>query len=125
MLIKILVIEDQNNNMRLIEQILEDVGENIMITKADSGEKAILVGKDEEFDLVLTDIALPNMDGIQTAQMLKTYPQYRSTPFIAVTAYAALKDEEVFRQVFNDYISKPINDDLFIEKVKKWIGDKL
>lgn len=125
MLIKILVIEDQYNNMRLIEQILEDISENIVIAGADTGEKAILIAKDEEFDLVLTDIALPDMDGIEITRVLKTYPQLKNTPFIAVTAYASFDDKETFEQIFQDYIAKPINDELFTEKIKKWIGGKL
>lgn len=125
MLIKILLVEDQYHNIRLIEQILEDIDKNIQIIKAETGHKAIEIAKDEQFDLVLMDIALPDMDGIQITKTIKTYPQFKDTPFIAVTAYAMLKDEEEFKQVFDDYVSKPIDDDLFIEKVKRWIGDKL
>jgi len=71
------------------------------------------------------DIALPDMNGIQITKAIKMYPQFKNTPFIAVTAYAMLKDEEAFKQVFDDYVSKPIDDDLFTKKVKSWIGDKL
>jgi CheY-like chemotaxis protein len=125
MLIKILLVEDQYHNIRLIEQILGDVSENIEIIKAETGQKAITIAKNVQFDLVLMDIALPDMDGLQITKILRDYPQFKHTPFIAVTAYAMLKDEESFKLVFDDYVSKPIDDDLFTEKVKKWLGDKL
>ena len=125
MSIKILLVEDQYHNIRLIEQILEDISENIEIVKAETGQIAITLAKNQQFDLVLMDIALPDMNGIQITKILRDYPQFKHTPFIAVTAYAMLQDEESFKPVFDDYVSKPIDDDLFTEKVKKWIGDKL
>lgn len=123
--IKILLVEDQYHNIRLIEQILEEISDKIQITKAESGCKTIEVAKFNEFDIVLMDIALPDMDGIQLSNVLKTYPQFEKTPFIAVTAYAMLKDEEKFKEIFDDYISKPIDEEVFIDKMKKWIGDKI
>lgn len=123
--IKILIIEDQYNNMRLIEQIVGDIDERIYITKAETGALALALAKDEEYDLVLSDISLPDMDGIQIATELKTYKQLKKTPFIAITAYTSLSDENTIRQYFEDYLPKPIDDDLLVEKIVKWIGDKL
>lgn len=112
--------------VRLIEQIIEDIDKNIRVIKAKTGAEAIATARDEAFvDLVLSDISLPDMDGIQIVKELKTYPQFESTPFIAVTAYAGLNDEDTFRQYFEDYVAKPIDEDLLIEKIKKWAGDKL
>lgn len=125
MQLKILVIEDHGNNMRLIQQMLEDIDENIEIVKADTGEKALSIARDGVFDLVLTDIALPDMDGMQIAKVLNTYKQFENTPMIAVTAYAGIEDKDTFKEFFDDYISKPINEELFEEKIRKWIGDKL
>jgi CheY-like chemotaxis protein len=124
-LAKILVVEDNANNMRLINQVIQDISENIEIFEADSGEKAILISKDQQYDLVIMDIALPDMDGVQIAKLLKTYPQFNETPFIAATAYARINDEKIFRQVFDDYISKPIDEDALTEKVRGWIGAKI
>jgi CheY-like chemotaxis protein len=117
-----MIIDDQSRNLLLLEQILEDMFADIDIVKADSGEKAIAAARDQEFDLILTDISLPGMDGIQITKELKTLPQYKDTPFIAVTAHAALKDEELFRSIFDDYIFKPIEEDIFAQKIEKWIG---
>jgi CheY-like chemotaxis protein len=122
---KILVVEDQPHNMQLIEQILEDIEEGIKLTQADTGEKALSAAKNNNFDLVLMDIALPDMDGMQLTRMLKSNSQFKSTTFIAVTAYAMLNDEENFKQVFDDYISKPINEDVFLQKVRKWLGENI
>jgi Response regulator containing CheY-like receiver, AAA-type ATPase, and DNA-binding domains len=123
--VKILIIEDQSNNMRLIEQIIEDIDDEILVSTATTGEKALLLAKDTIFDLVLSDISLPDMDGMMISEKIKSYSGYEMTPFIAVTAYAGLNDEGKFRQYFEDYISKPIDEDLLIVKIKKWLGDKL
>lgn len=125
MQLKVLVIEDYGNNMRLIEQLLEDIDENMQIFKAETGEKALAIAKEGTFDLVLTDIALPDMDGMQIAKILNTYSHFENTPLIAVTAYAGLEDKDTFKEFFDDYISKPIDEELFEEKIRKWIGDKL
>lgn len=122
---RIIAIEDNSHNMRLIEQILKDISENIELVKADSGHEAIMKAGDARYDLVLMDIALPDIDGIKMTRLLKTYPQFKDTPFVAVTAYATLKDKENFRQIFTDYISKPIDEDKFIKTVTGLIGDKL
>jgi len=122
MTIKVLVVDDQYHNIRLLEQILEEISEDIQIINADTGEKAISVAKEIEFDLVLMDISLPDMDGMQITKELKIFPQYRNTPFIAVTANATLKDEEIFKRIFDDYVFKPIDEEVFTEKIKKWIG---
>lgn len=121
---RILVIEDQPHNTRLIEQILEDFDKNIEIIKAETGNNALEVAPGKQFDLVLMDIALPDMDGMEITKLLKSYPEFKFTPFIAVTAYAMLSEEETFREVFDDYIAKPIDEDIFLEIVKKWLGDK-
>ena len=118
---KILIVEDNINNLRLVKQILLDFDPDLEITIAMTGEEAQVVALDQAFDLVLMDISLPDMDGMQITRILKQYPLLQKTPFIAVTAYAMLSDEGVFRDVFDDYMSKPIDEDRFTTLIERWL----
>ena len=120
MITRILLVEDNPNNTRLIEQIIEDIDDSIELIEASDGETAIRLAQEGNFHLVLMDISLPDMDGITITKKIKELANFKDTPFIAVTAYAMEQDKDNFREVFNDYISKPIDDEVFTEKVKKW-----
>ncbi|MDF2947843.1 MAG: hybrid sensor histidine kinase/response regulator [Bacillales bacterium] len=116
-----MVVEDQINNMRLIEQILEDICPDIQLIKAFSGFEAILDAEKKNCNLVLMDISLPDMNGIQITEKLKEYPNFTNVPFIAVTAHALVEDELNFQTFFDDYISKPIDEDKLVEVINKWV----
>lgn len=118
---KILLVEDNPNNMRLIRQLMEDIDENIELICADCGKNALELAADIPLELVLMDISLPDMNGIAVTGKLKEYPLLKETPFIAVTAYAMSQEEDSFRKTFDDYITKPIDDDIFTDKINHWI----
>lgn len=120
---RILLVEDNLNNIRLVEQLLEDIDEEIELVKAESGAVALEKAGEHKIDLVLMDISLPDMDGITITKELKKLPDFKTVPFIAASAHAMAQDEELFRETFEDYISKPIDDEIFTEKVKKWLGN--
>lgn len=122
---RILLVEDNPHNTRLVEQLVEDINGKIELVEANSGEVALQIAKEKEFDLVLMDISLPDMDGITITKELKKHQKYENIPFIVVSAHAMTDDEETFRKIFDDYISKPIDEDFFAEKIQKWMGDKL
>lgn len=119
---RILLVEDNPNNMRLIIQLIEDIAEDIELICADSGKSALQLAKDTPLNLVLMDISLPDMNGLTVTGKLKEFPHLKETPFIVVTAYAMAQDEQSFKETFDDYISKPIDDDVFTQKVRHWIG---
>jgi len=121
---KILVVEDQHRNMRLVEQILTDISGQIELVKASSGAEALAAAKGDRFSLVLMDIALPDMDGIQITNVLRSYPQFHKVPFVAVTAYATSKEREDIGKVFNHYITKPIDEEVLVNIVNKYIAAK-
>ena len=121
---RILLVEDNLNNIRLVKQLLEDIEEDIDLVCAESGAVALEKAGNYEFDLVLMDISLPDMDGITITKELKKLPGFQEVPFIAATAHAMVQDEELFREIFDDYISKPIDDELFTAKVEKWLGGR-
>ncbi len=119
---RILLVEDNAHNSRLIEQLLMDIEINTQLTIADSGKMALQVTGEIDFDLVIMDISLPDMNGITVTKELKRNPKYEEVPFIVATAHAMSNDEEIFMKTFDDYISKPIDDDIFTEKINRWLG---
>lgn len=106
----ILVVEDNKNNMRLFKQILLDIDQELTIIEASSGKEAIHKSKDYKFDIVLMDISLPDMDGIQTRRELKKNPDFKNTTFIAVSAHVSRNDQEKLLIGFDYYLPKPIDE---------------
>lgn len=102
----ILVVEDTKTNQVVIQLILSQMGYNVTI--ADHGHQAIeLVKSDDSFDLILMDISMPIMDGIQATKQLRT--KNIQTPIIALTAHAMQSDHQIFLEAgMNDVILKPI-----------------
>jgi CheY-like chemotaxis protein len=118
----ILLVEDNKNNSRLMEQLILDIDDTIELFIAESGVIALNAAKNNQFDLVIMDISLPDMDGISLTRELKKDEKFSKIPFIAATAHAMKEDEDRFLTTFEDYISKPIDDDLFEKIVRKWLG---
>jgi len=105
---KILVVEDNPQNMRLIEMTLR--GENYTLLKATDGEEALEMTARERPDLILMDIRLPRMSGLEVTKKLRETPAFSHTPIIGITAYAMKGDKEkVIESGCNAYLPKPIN----------------
>jgi CheY-like chemotaxis protein len=120
----ILIVEDYPCNMRLIEQIIRENYEHYNIIKAVNGKEAIEKAAAEKCRVVLMDVALPDIDGIEVTRRLKESLHYKDVPVIAVTAYAMTHDKLLFSQVFDDYVSKPIDEEKLLQVLRKWIGVK-
>ena len=111
---RILVTEDNILNQQLIEAALADYKLDI----AGSGEEALQKVSEKEFDLILMDIQLPGIDGIETMKRLRQNLE-KHIPILAVTAFAMKGDEEMYlNEGFDDYVSKPVNIDLLLQKVE-------
>jgi CheY-like chemotaxis protein len=105
---KILVVEDNPQNMRLIEMTLR--GEKYTLLKATDGEEALELTARERPDLILLDIRLPKMSGLEVTRRLRETPAFSHTPIIGLTAYAMKGDKEkVIESGCDAYLSKPIN----------------
>ena len=105
---KILIVEDNVQNMRLMEMTLRD-GSYILL-KATDGEEALEVAIREQPDLIIMDIQLPKLSGVEVVKRLRQMPEFSSVPIIALTAYAMKGDKEKFIEAGCDaYLSKPIN----------------
>jgi len=105
---KILIVEDNPQNMRLIEMVLRTKGYTLL--KATDGEEAMDIATRELPDLIIMDIQLPKLSGLEVTRKLKETPAFSQIPIICLTAYAMKGDKERFINGGCDaYLSKPIN----------------
>jgi len=105
---RILIVEDNPQNMRLLEMVLR--ARNYALLKATDGEEALDVAMRERPDLIIMDIQLPKLNGLEVTRKLRETPDLRHTPIIGVTAYAMKGDKErVIESGCDAYLSKPIN----------------
>jgi two-component system cell cycle response regulator DivK len=117
---KILVIEDNEQNLYLVRFILER--SNYEVFAALDGKSGIEMATSLKPDLILLDIQLPVMDGYTVARNLRQNPDLADTPIVAVTSYAMPDDrEKVMEAGCNGYIEKPIDPDTFVAKVEQHI----
>lgn len=116
-MMKVLIVEDDIINMKLVLEILNSL--DFMTRTANNGFEALTMVENDTFDLILMDIGLPGIDGIETARRIKEKPGYNKAPIIALTAFAMKGDRQKFLDVgFDHYISKPINVADFINLMK-------
>jgi len=121
--ITVLAVDDNADNLKLIRILLEEMG--IRVTTADSGKDAIAAVHHQNFHLILMDIRMPNMNGVETTQAirnLETKYQREPTPIIALTAHAlASEKKSFFENGINDCLSKPIGETELKNILQKWI----
>jgi len=104
---KVLIIEDNPANMRLAVFLLESAGHSVL--GATDAEAGLTLAREEHPDLILMDIQLPGIDGLEATRQLKADEATRAIPVIALTALAMKGDEERIRAAGCDgYIAKPI-----------------
>jgi CheY-like chemotaxis protein len=115
---KILVIEDNQQNLYLMRYLLEDCGYEVF--EAMDGKEGIEKAASINPDLILLDIQLPTMDGYAVARSLRQNNQLAKTPIVAVTSYAMPGDrEKALEAGCSGYIEKPIDPDTFPAQVEK------
>ena len=114
----VLVVEDNELNMKLFKDLLEAHGMNAIETR--DGLNVLDIAREHKPDLILMDIQLPEVSGLDVTKMLKADEELKSIPVIAVTAFAMKGDEQKIREGgCQDYISKPISVSNFIEVIQK------
>lgn len=105
---KILIVEDNPQNVRLIEMTLRARGYSLL--KATDGEEALDIAIREKPDLIMMDLNLPKVSGLEVTERLRQMPAFNHIPIIAVTAHAMKGDEEKIIEAGCDaYLPKPIN----------------
>lgn len=116
----VLIVEDNDLNMKLFHDLLDAHGYATVQTK--DGMEALKLARDHHPDLILMDIQLPEVSGLEVTKWIKEDDDLRKIPVIAVTAFAMKGDEERIREGGCEaYISKPISVSTFIDTVKQFL----
>jgi CheY-like chemotaxis protein len=114
---KLLIIEDNETNRDLLSRRLQRRGYQIML--AIDGQQGVEMARSETPDLILMDMALPVVDGWEATRRLKSIPQTRSIPIIALSAHAMAGDREKALQAgCDDYDTKPVELDRLLGKIE-------
>jgi len=117
---RILVVEDNETNFYLISFILEKKGYEVI--QAKSGEEGVEVAIKEKPDLILMDIQLPGIDGMEATRRIRNSKANSKVPIVALTSYAMAGDKEkALAAGCTGYIKKPINPETFIAEIEGYL----
>ena len=118
---RILVVDDSVSMRKLVGATLTDAGHEV--TEASDGCEALEIAKKEEADLVITDVNMPNMDGIELIRQLRGLPQYKFTPMLLLTTESgADKKAEGKAAGATGWLVKPFNPDQLLATISKVLG---
>ena len=118
----VLIVEDNELNMKLFNDLVETRGHKIVQTR--SGIEAVDLARRHRPDLILMDIQLPEVSGLEVTQWLKDDEALREIPIIAITAFAMKGDEEkILQGGCEAYLSKPISVARFFETIDRFLAD--
>lgn len=117
----ILVVEDNERNLKLLRDVLEYAGYDVRVAR--TAEDGITLAVSEPPDLVLMDLQLPGIDGMEALRRLRESPRTADIPVIAVTAQAMKQDRErALDAGFNGYLEKPITVRAFPDQVRRFLS---
>jgi CheY-like chemotaxis protein len=121
---KVLVVDDDIRNVFALTSALETHGMEVL--HAESGKEGIdLLKRSGDIDVVLMDVMMPGLDGIDTMRIVRQLDGYRELPIIAVTAKAMMGDREKCLQAgATDYVAKPVNMDVLLATLWRSVGQK-
>ena len=118
----VLIVEDNELNMKLFHDLLDAYGYKTLQTR--NGMDALRLAREHRPQLILMDIQLPEVSGLEVTKWLKDDEELRHIPVIAVTAFAMKGDEERIRQGGCEaYLSKPISIVTFLETIRRFLGE--
>ena len=118
---KVLIVEDNVLNLKLLYDVLEYHGYLLLTTER--GEEAVEIARNQRPDLILMDIQLPDITGMEAARLLKADEDTQGIPIVAVTAFAMSGDrEKILKSGCDDYVAKPFNVSEFLKLVARYIG---
>ncbi|NOR64473.1 MAG: response regulator, partial [Candidatus Scalindua sp.] len=117
---KVLLAEDNEINQQVATELLEKAG--LIVTIANNGKEAIEKVEGSEFDLVLMDVQMPEMNGLEATGCIRKNPRFSNLPIVAMTAQAMTGDRETCIEAgMDDYLTKPININELFSALVKWI----
>jgi len=116
----VLIVEDNERNMRLMRLLLRPLGYNLL--EAVDGREALATLERTTPDIILVDIQLPDVDGLEITRQLRAQPRFAATPIVALTAYAMPGDREMFlRAGCTGYVAKPIDTHAFPDLIASYL----
>ncbi len=117
---RILVVEDQEDNRRILRDLLTNAGYEML--EAVTGEDGVTLAETHRPDLILMDIQLPGLDGYEATRRIKANPALRAIPIIAVTSYALSGDDSKAREAGCDaYVAKPFSPRALLAKIREYL----
>ncbi len=117
---KILIVEDNRSNLKMLRLVLGGI--DCEILEAVDGAEAMEVAIENRPDIILMDIQIPKMDGLEVTRRLRKMQEFSKTPIIALTAFAMEKDEQTGLDAgCNEYMTKPFSTAKLLEIVHKYI----
>ena len=117
---RILVAEDEPMNQEVARGLLENAG--LVVDLADDGQQALDMAQQKEYALILMDMQLPNLNGVEATQAIRAHPGYRQTPILALTANAYDEDRQACLDAgMNDHIAKPIDPEGLYATLLGWL----
>ena len=117
---RILVVEDQEDNRRILRDLLSNAGHDMF--EVEDGEAAIAAARQYRPDVILMDIQLPILDGYEATRRIKADPELRGIPIIVVTSYALSGDEDKARAAGCDaYVAKPYSPRELLAKINQYL----
>ena len=116
---KILIVDDVELNVELLVQLLEDEYELVV---ASDGEQGVRLANQEEPDLILMDMSLPVVDGWEATRQIKAIEALKAIPVIGISAHAMSGDAaRAIEAGCDDYLTKPIDDDVLFATLERWL----
>ena len=121
---RVMVVDDHPGNLRLAQVFLEETGARV--TACASGNEAVAAFAEESFDLILMDIQMPGMDGLEVTRRIREMEQgARRTPVIAVTAHALASERRLLLESgMDDYLTKPITEQQLAHVLSRWVAQQ-
>jgi signal transduction histidine kinase/CheY-like chemotaxis protein/streptogramin lyase/HPt (histidine-containing phosphotransfer) domain-containing protein len=120
---RVLLVEDNEINRMIAGEMLRLAA--LEVVSASGGEEALRLIEARAYDVILMDVQMPGMDGLEATRRLKMDPRHRGIPVIALTAHAMSGDRERFLAAgMDDYLTKPIDEEALLRVLAKWIPAK-
>jgi hypothetical protein len=120
---RILMAEDEPINQEITRGLLEDVG--LVVDSADNGAEALRMAQENDYSLILMDMQMPLMSGVDATLAIRKLPAYQNVPILAMTANVFTEDrEKCLAAGMNDFITKPADPEVVFKLLYQWLAGK-